>query len=50
MQGTYRMGLDVGSTTAKVAVVDEHDALVYSRYERHNAKVNELVMAYLDDM
>ena len=50
MQGTYRMGLDVGSTTAKIAVVDEHGALVYSRYERHNAKVNELVLKYLNDM
>ena len=50
MQGTYRMGLDVGSTTAKVVVVDERGALVYSRYERHNARVNDLVRAYLDDI
>ncbi len=50
MQGTYRMGLDVGSTTAKVVVVDERGALAYSRYERHNARVNDLVRAYLDDI
>ncbi len=50
MQETYRMGLDVGSTTAKVAVVDGQGSLAYSRYERHNAKVNELVLEYLDDM
>lgn len=47
---TYRMGLDVGSTTAKIAVVDDQDRLVYSRYERHNAKVNELVTAYLQEL
>ena len=50
MQETYRMGLDVGSTTAKVAVVNEQGTLVYSRYERHNAKVNSLVLEYLDDI
>ena len=39
----YSVGLDVGSTTAKIAVVDSIGNLVYSKYERHNAHVNELV-------
>ena len=30
-----RVGLDIGSTTIKCAVLDEHDALIYSTYERH---------------
>lgn len=42
----YRIGLDVGSTTAKMAVMDESDRLVFMRYERHNAQVNELVSSY----
>lgn len=42
----YRIGLDVGSTTAKMAVMDETDRLVFMRYERHNAQVNELVSSY----
>jgi len=42
----YRIGLDVGSTTAKMAVMDETDRLVFMRYERHNAQVNELVTSY----
>ena len=46
----YRVGLDVGSTTAKIAVLDEEDHLVYSRYERHNAKVRELVTSYFDEI
>ncbi len=50
MQKAYRMGLDVGSTTAKIAVMDDCGALVYSRYERHNARVNELVKAFLGDI
>ncbi len=44
------MGLDVGSTTAKIAVMDDSGRLVYSRYERHNARVNELVKAFLNDI
>lgn len=46
----YRVGLDVGSTTAKIAVLDANDKIVYSRYERHNAKVNELVTAYFEEI
>lgn len=50
MKDFYRIGLDVGSTTAKVAVLDPDDKLVYSRYERHNAKVKELVSSYLREI
>lgn len=35
----YRIGLDIGSTTIKTAVLDETDKLVYSSYERHNSDV-----------
>lgn len=31
------MGIDVGSTTVKIAVLDKDDNLRYSKYERHNA-------------
>ena len=50
MNNTYRAGLDVGSTTAKIAVIDDNNKLVYSRYERHNAKVVELVTGYFDEI
>ncbi|MCH3994073.1 MAG: acyl-CoA dehydratase activase-related protein [Prevotella sp.] len=46
----YRIGLDVGSTTAKIAVLDQNDKLVYSRYERHNAHVGECVRSYFVDL
>jgi len=45
-----RLGLDVGSTTAKVVVLDEQGQLVFSRYERHNARVRELVDSYLQQL
>ena len=42
----YRIGLDVGSTTAKMVVVDDGKREVWSRYERHNARVKELLRHY----
>lgn len=51
MQATnyYRTGLDVGSTTAKMVILDKHGEVVFSRYERHNAQVNELLASYFDE-
>lgn len=48
MQATnyYRTGLDVGSTTAKMVILDNHGEVVFSRYERHNAQVNRLLETY----
>ena len=46
----YYIGLDVGSTTAKIAVVDDKDQIVLSKYERHNAHVGELVKKYFEEI
>lgn len=35
----YRIGLDIGSTTIKTAVLDESGKLVHSSYQRHNSDV-----------
>ena len=35
----YSIGLDVGSTTIKTAVLDNSGALVYSSYERHYSDI-----------
>lgn len=45
-----RIGLDVGSTTAKMAVLDDADRLVFVRYERHHAQVDELVATYFSQL
>lgn len=47
---SYRIGLDVGSTTAKIALLDSDGNLVYSCYERHHAKVGELVNRYFKEI
>ena len=46
----YRAGLDVGSTTAKIVVLDDEDHIVYSQYRRHNAQVRELTTTYLNEI
>ena len=47
---TFYVGLDVGSTTAKIAVLDKDNRLVYHKYERHNAHVSELVGKYFTEL
>lgn len=42
-----RMGIDVGSTTVKVAVIDEQNNLVYGNYERHHTDVKACAAAVL---
>ena len=37
----HKLGIDIGSTTVKVAVLDEHDNLLFSDYERHFANIRE---------
>ncbi|MBR1769894.1 MAG: 2-hydroxyacyl-CoA dehydratase [Bacteroidales bacterium] len=39
----YNMGLDVGSTTAKVVLTDNEDNIVFTSYKRHNADIKGAV-------
>ncbi len=45
-----RLGIDVGSTTVKLVLLDDSDKLVYSRYERHMSNVFETVVDLLLDL
>ncbi len=44
---TKLLGIDVGSTTVKAAVIDENNNLIYKSYVRHFAKVKETVLSEL---
>ena len=35
---TYKLGIDVGSTTLKAVVLNDQDEIVYKSYERHKSK------------
>ena len=36
-----RIGIDIGSTTVKVVVLDEQSKLLFRSYERHFSKTRE---------
>ena len=37
----YRAGMDIGSTTVKLVVLDENDQLLYGNYRRHQAHTRQ---------
>ena len=39
MHANLRLGIDVGSTTVKLAVIDGNSNLVYANYERHHTDI-----------
>ena len=45
----YRAGIDIGSTTVKLVVLDEQGQLVYSCYRRHMAHTQDALAKMLQD-
>ncbi|MBQ2678019.1 MAG: 2-hydroxyacyl-CoA dehydratase [Firmicutes bacterium] len=45
-----RLGIDVGSTTVKLVLLDDEGEIRYSRYERHMSNVFETVAEMLGDL
>ena len=45
-----RLGIDLGSTTAKVVAVNELNEIVYSKYMRHHARVKEALLVCLEEL
>ena len=45
----YSLGIDIGSTTVKVALLDENKKLIYSDYRRHFANIKETLRNLLED-
>ena len=44
----YTLGIDIGSTTVKVAVLNEKHELLFSDYERHFADIQNTLASLLD--
>ena len=47
---TYKLGIDVGSTTLKAVVLNDQDEIVYKSYERHKSKVREMSVSKLKEL
>ena len=42
-----RIGIDVGSTTVKIAVLDDNDNLIYGDYQRHRADIRNTIVTVI---
>ncbi len=49
MNAVLHIGLDVGSTTVKIVVLDETDKIVYACYRRHYARVKTTISNLIKD-
>ena len=47
MSETYSLGIDIGSTTVKVAILDSKNNMIFSDYERHYANIQETLASIL---
>lgn len=46
----YSLGIDVGSTTVKIVVLDENGKIKYRNYLRHSSKVKETTLIELEQV
>ncbi len=45
----YQVGLDVGSTTVKIVVIDKYNNILYSKYQRHYSDIRKTIFDVLDE-
>lgn len=44
-----RVGIDIGSTTVKIAVLDDENQIIFSAYERHFANIQETLKQIMEN-
>ncbi|HEY5584875.1 MAG TPA: acyl-CoA dehydratase activase-related protein [Ruminiclostridium sp.] len=45
----YHVGLDVGSTTVKMVVLDKFNNMLYSKYQRHYSDIRKTIFELMDE-
>ena len=48
--GTYTVGIDLGSTTAKLVALDADENVVFSIYRRHHAETRATLQSILVEL
>ena len=43
------LGIDIGSTTVKIAVINNSNEVVFSNYKRHFANIQDTIVELLED-
>ena len=46
----YRIGLDIGSTTAKIVAINNRNEIVFSKYERHQTNIIPVIIKFLEQL
>ena len=49
MNSCKKLGIDIGSTTVKIAILDEENQLLFADYERHFANIQETLAHLLGE-
>lgn len=49
MKGILNLGVDIGSTTVKLVLVSRENKVVYSKYQRHLADIENTVISLIKD-
>jgi predicted CoA-substrate-specific enzyme activase len=47
---SYRLGIDIGSTTIKAVLLDGSDTILYSRYRRHRSDISGEIALLFDEI
>src|SRR5665648_1091451 len=50
MEGNMKLGIDIGSTTVKLVLINDENAIVFKRYERHMSNILGKVHELLEEM
>ena len=50
MKTIYNVGMDIGSTTAKIVIINSKGNVIYSSYVRHQAKIKETVIEIMNNV
>jgi predicted CoA-substrate-specific enzyme activase len=48
-ENSYKLGIDIGSTTAKIVIFNAEGKIVFNRYGKHNTYVYQALIAALKD-
>lgn len=49
MKSNYKMGIDIGSTTIKVVVIDDKNEIIYEEYRRHLSNIKVTIVTLLKE-
>ena len=45
----YNAGIDIGSTTVKLVILDDQGQIIYGQYRRHNAQTQQTLTDLLKE-